>query len=284
MSMNLATPAWTDPRLRILVLVALVCTGSLSGVSEGAPVAVWVATAVFVAVAVGLALDVWGGLVAGLGTAALLVGVRQLTGHWSSDDFLPALLETVAIIAAAAWAGVLGHAVRAETAPDLRAEAEVSPYGDLGLLGPEAARARLEEEVAARGRDGAALGLVLVDARLAAEETEPGVGNAARRCVARLVESRTADLDVPFALSADRVGVIFPHASGTVVWDSVGRVLDGVRTATLTVGPERRQVPLSELVSVRVGVSEQPAALADAESLMAEAAAALELAASGGGP
>jgi len=281
MSMSRATPVWTERLRRILVLVALLCAGSLAGVPEGEPVAVWVAAGLFLGVAVGLTLDVWGGLVAGLGAAALVVGLRQATGHWSSEVFLPALVETATIVLAASWAGALGRFLRTADGPRPTDSGDLAPYGDLGLLGPDAARARLEEEVAASARDGAGLGLLLVDVRLAGEGTPPGLADAARRCVARLVETRTTDLDVPFALSDDRLGVLFPHASREVVWDCAGRLVDGIEAATVTAEPDRRQVALSDLLTVRLAVSEQPAGEVDAENLMRDTSAALDAAPEG---
>jgi GGDEF domain-containing protein len=282
MRMRRPTLPWTDWHWLVAGLVALVCAGSLVGIVEGSPVALWVSGALTLAVAVALATDVGAGLVAGLAVAALLVVVRQLTGHWARADFGPALGETVAILAAAAWAGLVAQRIRRQVRSDgARDPDDGAGYDDLGLLGPSAARDRLEDEVAARDRDWGSLGLLLVSVRLIVDDRPPGVGDAAQRCFARLLQARTGPLDVPFALDANSFGVIFPHSTGRVVWDTVARLLDGVRSARVTVGPERRRVPLTQLVSVQVGICEEPAGAVTVQGLMGRAGAALASAESG---
>ena len=278
------TPAWTDQRGRTAVLVGIVCAGSLAGLTEDPPIPVWVATALVLAVVAALALDVWGGLLAGLGAASLLVAVRQATGHWSSADFFPALVETLALLGASTWAGFTGQPSRPAGRELQPNPPQDSRYVDLGLLSSAAARARLDEEVVARSRDGAPLGLALIELSLVVEDRSGALKESLGRSLARLVESRTGRLDVPFALSADTLGVIFPHVDDTVVWDTVGGILEAVRTTRATIGPDSRSVALTDVATIRVGVSELSAATVSVDSLMAEARAALEVALRGDGP
>ena len=273
--MRRPTSVWTDGWPRLAVLVGLVCAGSLAG-PEPPPIRIGMATCLGLGVVVALALDVWGGLVAGMAAAAGMVALRQYSGQWAPDDFGLAVAEVVLIVVASTWAGLTGQHLRTSTPDATGPEPIQPPYASLGLLDPEATQARLSEEVAARARDRASLGLALFDVRTLVDDVPADVDRAAHRAVARQLAARTGQLDVPFALTTDRLGVIFPHSTGALAWDTVGRVLEGIRGATITVGPDRRNVALPDLVAVSVGISEQPASTVSVAGLLGAARTALE--------
>jgi GGDEF domain-containing protein len=94
--------------------------------------------------------------------------------------------------------------------------------------------------------------------------------------VARLVESRCQEQDVPFALDETRLGVICPETSTALVWDMVGRLLESAGTATFAFGPGRELRALAEAVEITAGIAQQSPQRPNATELLDEALAALE--------
>ncbi len=131
--------------------------------------------------------------------------------------------------------------------------------------------ARLEEEIIRARRHRRPLSLMVLAIRL----TEPDLGEeaqqAARRSVARLVETLLRDTDVPFSLSADEVGAILPETPLDEAWELVGPLVDAITGATFTdrVRDERRN--FADVADLEVGIVALPRDDIDAEGLLAAA-------------
>lgn len=279
--MRRVTSAWTERHTRAALLLAVVLVASAAGLTEAPPVPVWVAIAVGLAAVGGLALDPFGGVVLGLLAAAALVGLRQLTGWWGDDVFWPALLETAAVVLVGAFAGSVGVALRAAPTSSDQTAGLVEPvFGSLGLLDHETALLRLEEEVDRALEHDRPVTLVLLETELLDESLDAGARAGAFRAVARLLESRIRDADIPFSISQDRLGAILPESSAAQAWDRMGAVLDAVtegRFASRAQGVERS---LADVVALRVGMAQLGPATDHADALLDTAAAALNRAGS----
>ena len=274
--MRRLTWAWTRRHTSAGLLVAVAALASLAGLVEGPPVAYWVAGVVALTAVAALALDAFGGIVVGLAGAAALVTLRRLTGHWAFEDFTPALVETVAVCLCGAVAGATGSVLRGQGAIGVQTTALQPVFGSLGLLSADAATARLEEEVTRavahrRPLSLAVFDIVTTDPLL----PEPGV-EAARRAVARIIESRVGESDVPFALSADRLSVILPEASTATAWDIVGDILDAVARGRFLYGTDRIQRALGEAIDMHVGLATLGTAHPSWDTLLDSAITAVE--------
>lgn len=270
--------AWTDRHTRVALLVAAAVVAAAAGAIEEPPVTVWVAVAVALTASLALVLDAFGGLAVGFVVAALLVGVRRAAGDWGPGAFVLALVETVAILATAVAAARVGTAFRREDESGREPEAPaVEPvFGSLGLLEADTGMLRLEEEVQ-RARDhGRPLTLVLLQVEDDDEGLDAAERTAAHRAVARLLESRVRDTDVPFALARDRLAAILPETDASAGLERVGAILDGVangRFASRSQGSDRA---LADAVTVTVGTARLGGQVTTADGLLDAATIALD--------
>lgn len=270
---RLATSGWTDRHAAVAVLLAVSLAGACVGQLEESRTAVLVAAALAVVVTLGLAVDRWVGALIGLAGAVAVVALRRLWGAWSPEAFGPALLETLVLVTVGALSGRAGQRLRGSASPVVVSPFEPA-YGSLGLLGQDAALARLEEEVARAERLERAVILLLLDADV--HESAAEGRSAALRAVARLVESGAGSQDIPFAMSANRLGIVFPDATPAAVWDVVDRILAAVATATYSHGVERELRRLQSAVGLRIGIAQQSTQATTAQGLLDEAVTALE--------
>ena len=243
------------------------------GQLEESRTAVLVAGVLAVVVTLGLAVDRWAGALIGLAGAVALVALRRAWGDWAPEVFGPAVLETLVLVTAGALSGRAGQRLRGSASPGVVSLLEPA-YGSLGLLGQDAALARLEEEVARAQRLDRAVILLLLDVDV--HESAAEARSAALRAVARLVESGAESQDIPFAMSANRFGIIFADASLAAVWDVVDRILATVATATYPHGVEREVRLLQTAVGLRIGLAQQSIRASTAQGILDEAVAALE--------
>jgi GGDEF domain-containing protein len=257
------------------VALFVVAATALVGVMELQPIPFWVAGAVGVCAVVSVAFDAWGGALVGLAAAVLLVYARRASGYWSADLFAPAMLETFGLIVVGAVTGQLGSALRTVGKREGPASAFEPVYGSLGLLGREAAFARLEEEVARATRLNRAVHLAVFHAVVTDDALPPEGREAALRAVARVVEGRAQEHDVPFAFGPDRLGIVFLESTLAAVWDVVGRILDAAGTATFAYGAERSARSLAAEVELFVGISQQSPSRGSATALVDDAVDAL---------
>jgi GGDEF domain-containing protein len=250
------TSGWTEQHTAVASLLLVGSVATLAGLADGGWVPVAVAVAVVATAVLSLMLDAWGGALVGLVAVGVLVAVRRSSGVWAREDFVAATVEACAILATGALAGATGSTLRRGTTPGSALSSWQPAYGSLGLLGSDAGMARLEEECARSARHGRPLTLVLFDVVVTARDLTADGRDAVHRTVARLVEHRTGEHDVPFALSADRFGVIFPEAGASAAWDAVGDVIAASATAAFTHGSERTPRPLAEVAGVYVGIAQ----------------------------
>jgi GGDEF domain-containing protein len=229
---------------------------ALAGLIDGGWVPVGVAVAVLLAALVSLSLDVWGGAVVGLGMVAGLVAVRRGGSAWTQDDFAAATIEALAIMLAAAVAGFTGARLRREAGGEVARSNWQSLYGSLGLLGADAGMARLEEEASRSHRNGRPVTVALIEIVTPAADLSKEERVAARRTVARIIESRAGEHDLPFALAENRVGIIFPEVGAPAAWDAVGHILDACSTAEFTYGTQRAPRKLADLLELYVGIAQ----------------------------
>jgi GGDEF domain-containing protein len=247
---------WTESHLAVVFLLLASGAVALAGLADPSPVALWVAVAVFATGAITLALDGHFGLVVGLVMAFALAALRQLTGHWVPAAFLPALVESIGLVVVGGLGGATGQALR-RSQPASSAQAGShgnDPYGPLGLISAEAAHLRLEEEIERASEHHRPLSLVLVAVEFQDPATTGAARTAALRATARVIERRASDVDVPFALTDDRIGVIFPERPSRRAWEAVGDILHTVGLTPFTAGADRTSRALADTVSLHVGV------------------------------
>jgi GGDEF domain-containing protein len=250
------TWGWTDQHAAVALLFTAGLVAALAGLIDGGWVPVGVAVAVLLAGLVSLSLDVWGGAVVGLVMVAGLVAVRRGGSAWTQDDFAAATIEALAIVLAAAVAGFAGARLRRVAGGGVARSTWESLYGSLGLLGADAGMARLEEEAGRSQRNGRPVTVALLEIVTPAADLPKEERVAACRTVARIIESRAGEHDLPFALAETRVGIIFPEVGAPAAWDAVGHILDACTTAEFTYGSQRAPRKLAELVELYVGVAQ----------------------------
>lgn len=273
--MGTLTAGWTDRHSAVALTLTFSIVAQLVALVEGEPLTWWVAGAVGAAAVVSLAFDAWAGALVGLAAAVALVAVRRLTHHWTADDFWPATLETMVCVVVGGCAGAAGRRLRQREEATGGSSVFEPVHGSLGLVGSEAAMGRLEEELARGRRLERPVALVLLDVTVTDPDLTPEARSAALRAVARIIESRAQEQDVPFATAEDRFGVICPETTPSIVWDVVGRMLESVSTASFTFGVERQSRALVDAVSVSVGIAHQSLRDGTPEDLLDEAEVAL---------
>lgn len=254
--MRRLTWGWTDQHAAVAFLFTAGLVAALAGLIDGGWVPVGVAVAVLLAGLVSLSLDVWGGAVVGLVMVAGLVAVRRGGSAWTQDDFAAATIEALAIMFAAAVAGFAGDRLRRVAGGGVARSTWESLYGSLGLLGADAGMARLEEEASRSHRNGRPVTVALLEIVTPAADLSKEERVAACRTVARIIESRAGEHDMPFALAENRVGIIFPEVGAPAAWDAVGHILDACTTAEFTYGSQRAPRKLVELVELYVGIAQ----------------------------
>jgi len=248
---------------------------AMVGLIEPEPLPLWIAAAASLCVLGSLVFDAYGGVIVALVCASALVAVRRLTGHWSSDDFPLALAETGLLLLLGALSGATGRSLRTGAGSAEQVWSSVEPvYGSLGLLGSDAASARLEEEVERARLHRRELSVVIFDSHLRHTDLSEQGRAAAMRAVARIVESRADEIEVPFALAASRVGWILPEVSTVRAWESVGLALEAIAGARFTFGIDRAQRSLGEAVDVQVGITTLGPARQTSQELLDAAIAA----------
>jgi GGDEF domain-containing protein len=250
------TWGWTDQHAAVAFLFTAGLVAALAGLIDGGWVPVGVAVAVLLAGLVSLSLDVWGGAVVGLVMVAGLVAVRRGGSAWTQDDFAAATIEALAIMLVAAVAGFAGARLRRVAGGGVARSTWESLYGSLGLLGADAGMARLEEEAGRSQRNGRPVTVALLEIVTPAADLPKEERVAACRTVARIIESRAGEHDLPFALAETRVGIIFTEVGAPAAWDAVGHILDACTTAEFTYGSQRAPRKLAELVELYVGVAQ----------------------------
>lgn len=280
--MRSPTTAWTERHALVaLLLIALMLT-CVSGLVEGQPVAVWVGVAATVSGLLALAFDAYAGLLIGLVAAGALTYLRTQTGQWAGENFAPSLVETVGLILTSGVSGAVGQTLRRGALARVRGEALEPAFGSMGLLPPELAGERLQDEVSRAAAHRRPLSLVLLEVDVRGSDLAEQGRSAALRAVSRILESRATSTDVPFALTSDRIGLIMPETGPVRAAEVVGEILQAVEAASFTFGSARIQGQVADAVDVHVGMSSYGAARDTADALLDAASAALNRSSSAG--
>lgn len=228
----------------------------------------WTIAAVAAAALLALALDPFGGIVAGLAFAAGLIAVKRLEGAWDATAFGLSLAETLIIVGAGFTAGLAGRALRPRQERAIPDTTVGPAFGSLGLLDHHVAMTRLEEEVARALDHRRPLSLLMLDADVVDASLDPAARAAALRAVARILESRLHERDVPFAIGHDRLGAILPEVTATEGWHRVGEVVDALGDAAFVRRATGEQVALADAVEIHVGLAQLGPAVASADALL----------------
>jgi GGDEF domain-containing protein len=226
---RLPTWGWTEQHTYAAAAMGVAVTGALAALLDDGRYPFWVAAAVGATAVVSLAFDAFGGLLVGLAAAAAVVAVKKAGGVWAPPAFWPSLGQTAALLATGLASGAAGSHLRRRPRVVAGPVATGDPgYGPLGLVAPDHALARLEDEVERARRHRRPLTLIRVDVDVVDGDSETD----ALRAVARILESRVRDTDVPFAFAPDSLGAILPETDSVAAWDVVGPIVDAVGQAT----------------------------------------------------
>ncbi|WP_448614395.1 hypothetical protein [Modestobacter sp. URMC 112] len=247
---------WTEQHALVaLALVVAVLGGAVAAVEPGPHSLVGVGAVVATALGA-LFFDAFGGLVVGLLAAAAVVGSRQLADRWTAESFAVALTLVVTLVTLGWLVGMVGAGIHRRRGRGDGGEGAASPaYGSLGLLTPEVAAVRLEEEVARARRHHRPLTAVVIRVSVTEQTLDPATRGAAQRAVARLVETLLRDTDVPFALGPGELGAILPETDATTAWDVVGDVLDAATKAAFTVREQDERRALVDCAELHAGLA-----------------------------
>ena len=253
---------WTERHRAVAIAVAVGFLVTLTALPHPVALGSVVVAAAAVAVIGGLSTDGFGGIVLGLVAAAGSIGIKRLTGAWDSDLFWPSIVEAVALVAAGGAAGKAGSVLRGRATQ--RPEAVEAPalapvYGSLGLLSEGVGLARLEEEIERSRAHRRPLSVVVFHTTVIDPDLDPEARESALRALARLVESQTRTIDVPFALSAETLAVILPEVGWGKAWDTVAPILDAASRAHFVVRREDRTRALCGAVVVDLGIATRTA-------------------------
>lgn len=251
-----ATWGWTEHHTAVAVLLTVACGSTLVGLLDGGWVPLAVAVAAIVTGLVALLLDAWGGAVVGLAAVGALVATRRAGSAWTREDFVPAAVEALGLLLTGAVAGAVASRLRDRPGATVPLSPWRAVHGSLGLLDADAAMARLEEECARSARHGHPVTLALLEVVVTAPDLSAEALSSVERSVARLVESRAREQDVPFALSADRFGIVFPESGSDAAWDVVGDIVQATDTATFTHGERRAPRPVTQVAWVCAGIAQ----------------------------
>lgn len=271
------TSGWTEQHGSVSVAFAVGFAGCLIGLVEQDPVRFWVANVVMLTALVALALDPFGGIVVGLAAAAGLIGAKRLDGRWNSDAFALSLAETLVLVMVGVTAGLAGQALRRRPQGEEPSGTLLTPvFGSLGLLNHDVAMIRLEEEVERATEHRRPLTVVLIDSEIIDPSLDAAATDTALRTVARILESRLHDRDVPFAIDAGHLGAILPEASAADAWQRVGQIADALTAAQFTSRRTGTRVFIADAVHVHVGLAQLGPTTSSADALFEAAAVGLQ--------
>lgn len=249
--------------------LAAACVACLAGVGEAGSVPMWVAAAVGLTAVVSLAVDVFAGIVVGLAAAAALIAAKRITGRWEADAFALSLVETLALVVAGAASGRAGTALRPPDDGEEKTPGILAPvFGSLGLLPHDVAMVRLEEEVDRARAHRRPLTVIIVDIEVLESLPDEAAREHPLRAVARILETRVLERDVPFAISATRLGAIFPETSALEGWIRVGAIVDAIAGAGYISRSTGARASVTDAVQVHVGLAELGPGISSADALL----------------
>ncbi len=277
--MGRLTSAWTDRHVAVALALAAAAAMGAVAMAEPAPYDVVVGVLLLLAAAAGLSTDPFGGIVSGLAAAAVAVAAKQLGGAWSPSSFATSVVTTLGLLVLGWVCGLAGGRLRTrrgDSPADPGAAGSSPAFGSLGLLTAEYALPRLEDEMARARRHGRPLAVLLVRMYVTDDSLDDRARRAARRSVARLLESLLRETDVPFALTPEEIGAILPETDTVAAWDIAGPVIEAASHASFTdreTGDRRGLADSVELHASLVALTDD---LSRAEDLLRAARAALD--------
>lgn len=269
------TSVWTERHGPVATAFVVAFAASLAGLTDAPSVAVWVGVAVAVTAVLALGTDRFGGFVVGLVAAAVIIAARRFLGPWGPDAFWPSLVQTVALVATGVTSGGAGLALRWRDGDAAPSSLPGPAFGSLGLLEPDVAMVRLDEEVERALAHRRPLTLVLVDTEIIDPALDAEARRGALRAVARIFEGRLRETDVPFAVTADRLGAILPEKTSVAAWEGVGHVMDAITEGRFATRSDVGSRALADAVRLHVGLVELSQRFADADALLDAAIEAL---------
>ncbi|GAB2991930.1 hypothetical protein GCM10027076_32400 [Nocardioides montaniterrae] len=261
------TSAWTDVHTPLLTTVLV--TSSLIWVAatqQSLPAYVFIALVLLVLLVATLT-DAFGGIVAGLAAAAVMVGLDRLFPHVHAETFAAVAACVGLLMLLGVAAGTTTENIRRGRRRIAREAVEkvLPAEGSLGLLDHDDAALRLEEEMARAELHDRPLATALVHVDFT-EDMDAEDMRRARRAVARVMEAELRTTDIPFVTEHDEIGVILPESSMDAAADVLESVLMLAREVTFndrTTGVRRH---VGDVATVYVGITD----LTDDEALSPE--------------
>ncbi|WP_353510865.1 hypothetical protein [Intrasporangium sp.] len=271
-----ATTAWTEFRPRFtMAVIAVFGAGVLVGVETGVG-RIMLAVVILAAMGASLARDGYLGVVIGLVGAAGLIVLKRLSGDFAAREFFVIGAEVLTVIVAAWVVGILGEHLRTSLDHVARpVVGTISPASSaLGVLSTDVGMFRLEEELGRFHRTGEPLSLALVESSplaYASDVDEDPAVAAARRAVARNVESVTAQLDVVFVLDERTLAVIMPSTDAVAGMEALGRIALAASAATFSGPLDRSRQFVADHLALRTAFVSASGADGRADGLVDEA-------------
>lgn len=249
------TPVWTDRHLAVAVAGILLVQVVLVGGTEPWPAPVIVAAAAVVTLMVSLAFDGFIGGVVGLATAAVAIAIKRLLDIWTPDVFASSVIATLMLLLLGLGGGIVAQRLRA-----LRPADDVGGFGQssassLGLLTPDLGLIRVAEEVERAVLHSRPLAVLRLSTTISSAD---GWGGAERRtierAIARILDSRLRETDVPFALERNELAAVMPESGPDEVWARVVDLMDAISAASFASADGTRH-RLGDYSNVRIGLA-----------------------------
>ncbi|MBA2555804.1 MAG: hypothetical protein H0V12_00405 [Chloroflexi bacterium] len=255
MKTRLPTPAWTKPALLVALTGLIGFIGAAAAFSEDATQGLLIVAALGITLILGLGWDAWVGLVFGLAMSAVVIIARQVLGTWVPPSFGAAAIQTAALVGTGWSAGLVASHLHGFRSIDAGAIDElVGAFGSLGMLPADLALHRLEEEGARAVYYRRPLSLLVFDVKV----IDPALGVDGRedvtRAAARATETTLRDVDVPFHISAGRMGAILPETDPIAAAVATGRILEAISTATYMDRAQGRRRSLVDAIALELAV------------------------------
>jgi Flp pilus assembly protein protease CpaA len=223
--------------------------------AQPAEVAIVVSGIVVLAAVVAMNLDAVAGGGVGIIAAGMVVGLSRTLGRWDTSVYVATIVACGAAVVAPSLAGLLGHRVRRALNAPTGWAANIPAFGSLGLADASIGEPHLAEEMERARLTGRPLAVMRI-------VTEPRAGHdftvAERlqifRSAARVLESVTNVIDVPFAYADDDLVVILPETDEGQSKALVGRVRTGLEFSKIRdTGSGRERRPFNAVGVVRIG-------------------------------
>ncbi|MEO5986075.1 MAG: hypothetical protein ABIW50_06630 [Candidatus Limnocylindria bacterium] len=273
---RLPTPAWTKAASLVTLNGLIGFIGAAAAFSEGTH-GILIVAALALTLILGLGWDAWVGLVIGLTVAALVIIARQVMGTWVPSSFGAAAIQTAALVGTGWSAGLVGSHLRVSRSLDAGATDELEgAFGSLGMLPADLALLRLDEEGARAVSYRRPLSLLVLDVTV----IDPGLDLDGRedvtRAAARATETMLRDVDVPFRISAERMGAILPETDATAAAVATGRILEAISTATYMDRAQGRRQSLADAIALELAVVSLGTRFSGPDEMLEGALAALD--------